>query len=289
MLVVGDLGYGMIESFIAKCPKQYVNAGVAEQDMIGIATGLALEGKIVFAYSIANFAVLRCLEQIRNDAAYHDANLKIVAMGGGFSYGALGMSHHATEDLAIVRAMPNITMFTPGDDWEVVQAVEMLVRTPGTGYVRLDKMSAGNTSKKDEQFILGKARILTEGNALTFVTCGGILKVVLEVAEELRKKDDIQVRVMSCPTMKPFDREAILNAAQETGGIVTVEEHTLEGGLGGLVAEILMDTHVIPQKFLRMGLKAGFSSIVGSQTYLQEKYGLGRDSIRQSALDLIRS
>src|ERR1041385_4546417 len=122
MLVTGDLGFGVLDEFSKKFPKQYLNAGVAEQNMTGVATGLALEGRIVFTYSIGNFPTLRCLEQIRNDAAYHGANVKVVAIGGGFSYGALGMSHHATEDLSIMRAIPGLTVVSPGDDWEQSQA-----------------------------------------------------------------------------------------------------------------------------------------------------------------------
>src|SRR3954468_17255260 len=134
-LITGDLGFGVLDPFEKKFPKQYLNAGVAEQNMTGLATGLALEGRVVFTYSIGNFPTLRCLEQIRNDAAYHEANVKIIAIGGGFSYGALGMSHHATEDLAILRAIPGITVVAPGDDLETRGATRALVETPGTCYL----------------------------------------------------------------------------------------------------------------------------------------------------------
>lgn len=286
-LIVGDLGFGMVESFIAKRPKQFLNVGVAEQNMIGVATGLALEGYRVFCYSIANFGSLRCLEQIRNDACYHDANVNIVAMGGGFSYGALGISHHATEDLAILRALPAITVVAPSDDWEAGQATRALAAASGVGYLRLDKMSAPvTTAHGAERFELGRSRRLRSGKALTFVTAGGIAKVVLEVADKLAA-EGISCRVESMHTIKPLDHDAIALAAKETGGIITVEEHTIDGGLGSAVAELLLDRGQIPARFKRMGLRAGFSSVVGSQTYLQKRYGLDADAIYSTARQLI--
>src|SRR5438132_8604820 len=142
MVVTGDLGFGVLDRFATQCPDQYLNVGVAEQNLTGVATGLALDGHIVFTYSIANFPTLRCLEQIRNDACYHDANVKVVAIGGGFSYGPLGMSHHATEDLAILRALPNMTVVPPGDDSAAGCATTPLMNTRGTSHLRLDRSSA---------------------------------------------------------------------------------------------------------------------------------------------------
>lgn len=171
MLVTGDLGFGVLDRFAAAYPKQFINAGVAEQNMTGLATGLALEGRIVFTYSIANFSTLRCLEQIRNDAAYHGANVKVVAIGGGFSYGALGISHHATEDIAVMRAMPDVTVVCPGDDWEAAEATSALVSHQGTCYLRLDRSSAA-TPPSSERFELGKARVVAEGNDIALVCTG---------------------------------------------------------------------------------------------------------------------
>ena len=139
MLITGDLGFGVLDDYRRRFPQQFINAGVAEQNMTGIATGLALEGHVVFTYSIANFVFMRCLEQIRNDAAYHDCNVNVVAVGGGFSYGPLGISHHATEDLAIMRSLPGVTVVSPGDDWEAAEATEAIAREPGTCYLRLDR------------------------------------------------------------------------------------------------------------------------------------------------------
>src|SRR3954463_15148368 len=146
MLITGDLGFAVLDDYRKRFPRQFINAGVAEQNMTLVATGMALEGHIVFTYSIGNFPTLRCLEQIRNDAAYHGANVKVVAIGGGFSYGALGMSHHATEDLAILRAI-GLTVVAPGCDWEAAEAVNALVEKEGTCYLRLDRPSTGSTER----------------------------------------------------------------------------------------------------------------------------------------------
>lgn len=278
-LITGDLGFGVLDEFSKTRPHQFLNAGVAEQNMTGLATGLALDGRIVFTYSIANFPTLRPLEQIRNDAAYHGANVNVVAIGGGFSYGALGISHHATEDLAILRALPGVTVVSPGDDWETECAVAELAALPGTTYLRLDKSSAGRTQRPGERFELGKARTLREGTDVTLVATGGILGVALAAADELRDRQGIQCRVLSMHTINPLDTAALVSAAHETGGIITVEEHTVAGGLGGAVAETLLESGDVPRAFHRIGLRAGFSSIVGTQDYLRAAYELDAPAI----------
>ena len=278
LLITGDLGFNVLNAFAERFPRQYLNAGVAEQNMTGLATGLAMEGRVVFTYSIANFPTLRCLEQIRNDACYHAANVKVVAIGGGFSYGALGVSHHATEDLSILRSLPELTVVAPGDDWEAAEATSALVTAPGTCYLRLDRSSAPATNRPEEQFQLGRARVIREGEDMTLMTVGGILRIALEAAERL-VGEGIECRVVSMHTVKPLDREAILAACRETGGIVTIEEHTIDGGLGGAVAEVCLDAGVFPQTFHRIGLRAGFSSIVGDQDFLRSQYGMDARAI----------
>lgn len=287
-LITGDLGFGVLTQFAERFPRQFLNAGVAEQNMTGIATGLALEGRIVFTYSIANFPTLRCMEQIRNDACYHGLNVKIVAIGGGFSYGPLGISHHATEDLSILRSLPDITVVAPGDMWEAKEATSALVDTPGTCYLRIDKSKAAKTQKPGEKFRLGQARTVREGGGITLISTGGILGEVLKAAEVLSQKG-IECRVLSMHTVKPLDRQTVLDACKQTGGIVTVEEHTISGGLGGAVAEACLDAGVIPKHFLRIGLRAGFSSIVGSQDYLRCQYGMDEKSICESVIRLLSS
>jgi transketolase len=287
MLLTGDLGFGVFEEFSESFPKQFLNVGVAEQNLIGIATGLALEGRIPFTYSLANFPSLRCLEQIRNDACYHDANVKVVCMGGGFSYGALGISHHATEDLSILRALPQLTIVAPGDDWEMGEATSALVETPGTCYLRIDKTSAGLTNRSNEVFHLGKARILRDGNDITLISIGGILNETLKAATLLEQKG-INCRVVSLHTLKPLDQDAIFDAATNTGGIITVEEQTILGGLGGSIAEICLENQVIPPVFYRIGLRDCFSCVVGSQDYLRTQYNMDTNQITAKVIQLLK-
>ena len=278
MLLTGDLGFGVLNNFAERFPRQYLNVGVAEQNLTGVATGLALEGRIVFTYSIANFPTLRCLEQVRNDVCYHEANVKIVSIGGGFSYGPLGISHHATEDLAILRALPNMTVVAPCNLWEVKEATRALVEATGPALLRIDKSTAASIVRPGEKFQLGRARQLRDGEDITLVAAGGIMEEVLAAADMLVERG-IQCRVLSMATIKPLDVESLVRAVHGTGGIVTVEEHTVIGGLGGAVAEILLEMGCIPTCFHRVGLRAGFSSIVGSQKYLRKVYGMDAPAI----------
>ena len=287
ILITGDLGFGVFNDFRKNYPDQFLNVGVAEQNMTGVATGLALEGHIVFTYSIANFPTLRCLEQIRNDACYHDADVKIVSIGGGFSYGSLGISHHATEDLAIMRSLPNITVVSPCGLWETGEATKAIIQQSGTCFLRLDKSSGDDSPRsKDEKFQLGKARILKNGSDVTIFVTGGILEEV-EVAVAALEEAGISCMIVSIHTLKPLDKETILNVCGETPVTVTVEEHTVYGGLGGAIAEVLMDNGVYPKSFVRIGLEAGFSSLVGSQKYLRKQYGLDAEAIVQKIRTLV--
>lgn len=285
LLITGDLGFGVFEEFEKEFPRQYLNAGVAEQNMTGLATGLALEGRTVFTYSIGNFPTLRCLEQIRNDVCYHKADVKIVSIGGGFSYGALGFSHHATEDLAILRSLPEMTVVAPGDLWEASEATSAIADRSGPCYLRLDKSSAGKTQKPGEKFEIGKARTVREGNDLTLIVSGGILGMALSAAARLGD-EGIYCRVISLHTLKPIDSEVLLRAARETGGIVTIEENTLFGGMGSAVAEILLDHNVQPKRFSRIGLDNQLTTAVGSQDHLRKTYGMDEETLVQRVRDL---
>ena len=277
VLLTADLGYGVFEEFESRFPGQYFNVGVAEQNMTGVASGLSLEGKKVVTYSIGNFPTLRCLEQIRNDACYHDANITVVASGGGFSYGSLGMSHHATEDLAILRSLPNISVVAPCTANEAGEAITAMIQGGGVGYLRLDKTSADNSSI-ERPFIIGKSRRYKEGKDITLVATGGILDDVNIASVEL-KKLGIDARVVGMHSIKPIDIDEIIDAATNTGGIVTVEEHNKDGGLGSAISEVCMDFGVIPKKFLRIGLDNMYSSIVGSQQYLRSRYEMDSEAI----------
>ena len=254
--------------------------------MIGVATGMALEGFKMFTYSIANFATLRCLEQIRNDACYHQANVNVVSIGGGFGYGSLGVSHHATEDLSILRALPDITVVSPCELWEVMEATEALIGIPGTTYLRLDKSHARETRKAGEKFVLGKIRTVRDGSDVSFFATGSILEEALVAAEYL-EKENISVRVHSVHTLKPFDIETVICAVDETRNIVTIEEHTVDGGLGGVIAENLLELGHVPRKFHRVGLRSEFASVVGSQNFLRQCYKMDANSICEQVKEMI--
>jgi transketolase len=278
MLLTGDLGFGVLTDFARQFPRQYLNVGVAEQNLTGLAAGLALEGRVVFTYSIANFPILRCLEQVRNDVCYHRANVKVVSIGGGFSYGGLGMSHHATEDLSMARALPNLEVVAPGDIEETVVLTRALAARPGPGYLRLDKSAAPPTPLDAAAFRFGQAREVRPGRAATIIATGGILGEALQAAGQLAARG-LECRVLSLPVVKPLDGAAITRAVEETGGLVTLEEHNLSGGMGSAIAEYLLDHNLRPGFFLRLGLPDAFPKVVGSQTYLRQLYGLDANSI----------
>lgn len=284
VLLTGDLGFGVFEEFEARFPGQYFNVGIAEQNMMGLAAGLSLEGKKVVAYSIGNFASLRCLEQIRNDVCYHDASVTIVASGGGFSYGSLGMSHHTTEDLAILRALPNMIVVAPCTREEAKEATKQLVSGKGVGYLRLDKTAAEEYAEA-QPFSIGKSRIFREGNDITLIATGGILEEAVLAANEL-ESFGLDVKIVGIHTVKPIDKEEILKSARETGGLVVIEEHNKDGGLGSAVAEVCMDQGVLPKIFLRVALDNNFSSIVGTQHYLRAQYNINHSAIVSSVKKL---
>lgn len=278
LLLTGDLGFGVLDNFASRFPRQFLNAGVAEQNMSGMAAGLALEGHTVFTYSIGNFPTLRCLEQIRNDICYHHANVKIVCVGGGMSYGPVGMSHHATEDLAILRSLPGMLVLSPCDVWEAAEAARYLVTHRGPTYIRLDKSTAPLTTRPGESFQPGSIRTVRDGADATLAAAGGILAEALLAADALAEQG-IFCRVLSVHTVKPLDADTLMAAASETGGIISIEEHAVNGGLGGAIAETLMEAGAFPGFFVRMGLHDTFSSIVGSQQYLRKMYALDAAAI----------
>jgi len=285
-LIVGDLGFGVVEPFAKQFPAQFLNAGVAEQNLTGVAAGMALMGRVVFTYSIANFPTLRCLEQIRNDVCYHRVNVKIVALGGGFAYGALGVTHHATEDLAVMRSLPEMTVVAPGDPIEAEFATRAIIAQPGPCYLRLGRSGEPVLHRSGVDFELGKAIQLRDGNDLTIISTGGMLSTALDTAAQLDVRG-ISSRVLSMHTLKPLDEDAIANAACETGAILTLEEHSRIGGLGGAVAEVLAEMEGRRVPFRRIGLPPGFAPLAGSQEYLRAAHGLGTDSVVQSVLNLL--
>ena len=277
-IVTGDLGFGVLKPFFEQLPKQIINAGIAEQNMTSVAAGLALTGKTVFTYSIGNFPTLRCIEQIRNDCAYHNANVKVVCVGGGFVYGGLGMSHHATEDIAIMRALPNVTVFAPGDLIEAEHTTYAVYNTPGTCYLRLGRGGEKQIHADSLKFEVGKAICVNNGSKISIFSTGAIFEEVSR-ALELLKKEKIQPAAYTFPTVKPIDREIIEKIAKEFSTIVTVEEHNLCGGFGSAVAEVLAEMNGAKAMLKRIALDDKYSCIVGSQKYLRKEYHIDAETI----------
>jgi len=253
-------------------PERVLDVGVAEANMVGISAGLALCGKIPFAATIAVFASMRCYEQIRSDVCYQNLDVKIVGVGAGFKYGPLGATHHATEDIAIMRVLPNMTIVVPADGRETRKATAALAAHPGPAYLRLGRTGEPEVYRDDYEFQLGRAVTLRAGTDLSIIAAGLVLPNVMRAADALHERG-IQARILNMHTVKPIDKAAILSAARETGAIISVEEHSIIGGLGSAVAEILAEGQLaIP--FRRIGLQDIFSGI-GTQEQLWEKYGMG--------------
>ena len=286
-MVLADIGYGEIEPFRDTFPERYYNVGVAEQNMTGVACGIAMEGNIAITYSIANFPTLRCLEQIRNDVCYHNANVKIVIIGGGVSYGALGMSHHSTEDIAIMRALPNMVVEVPCDNYEAIAATHAMIEYDGPFYYRCGYKGEKDIHAGPIDFKIGKANIVSEGKDITLMFAGPIGSEVVEAAEML-KAEGINCRVVSMHTIKPIDKDMILDSAKNTGGIVTVEEHNLMGGLGSAVAEVLCDEGVSPAKFKRLAFPDVNVAKIGGQKWIRDQYGLQARGIADSVRQLLK-
>ncbi len=277
-IVTGDLGFGVLRPFWEELPDQIINAGIAEQNMTSIAAGLALQGKIVYTYSIGNFPTLRCIEQIRNDCAYHDANVKVVCVGGGFVYGSLGMSHHATEDIAMMRSLPNVTVVAPGDLVEAACATKAIYETPGTCYLRLGRGGEKQIHESIDDFRIGKAIKIQDGEKIAVFSTGAIFDEVDEACKAL-SEEGIVPTVYTFPTVKPIDKEVILQCASEYDAIITVEEHNLSGGFGSAVAEVLAEDTSVKAKLVRVALDDRYSCIVGSQKYLRQQYSIDSKAI----------
>lgn len=285
-LITGDLGFGVLKPFWERLPDQFINAGIAEQNMTSAAAGMALEGKTVFTYSIGNFPTLRCLEQIRNDCAYHGANVKIVCVGGGFVYGSLGMSHHATEDIAVMRALPGVAVLCPGDLIEAEEATKAIAKYPGTCYLRLGRGGEKRIHDHVDNFEIGKAIKIHDGEKIAIFSTGAIFEEVAG-AEAILAEHDIYPAVYTFPTVKPIDRAAIARCAADFDMIVTVEEHNIAGGFGSAVAEVLAE---LPERasLLRIGIHDTYSSIVGSQKYLRSQFGLDSGGIATQVLEALQ-
>jgi len=274
-----------LSHFAEMFPDRLFNVGIAEQNMVGMASGLANGGKIPFVAAAACFLTARALEQIKNDVAYTDTNVKLCGVSTGLAYGPLGGTHHSIEDIAWLRAIANMTIIVPADPSETEQAVRAAADFVGPVYLRLSRMGVPVVHDADYRFEIGKAVRLRDGNDITLAACGTLVPRALAAAVML-EAEGIQARVINVATVKPIDREAIIAAAVETGGIVTAEEHTIYGGFGSAVAEVVATTHPVPMRILGV---PGVFAPTGSPEFLLEHFGLTAQGIRDAALDLVES
>ena len=256
-LITGDLGFGVLKPYWEQLPDQFINAGIAEQNMTSVAAGMALEGKTVFTYSIGNFPTLRCLEQIRNDCAYPKANVKIVCVGGGFVYGS-------------------------GDLVEAEEATKAIAAYPGTCYLRLGRGGEKRIHDRIDNFEIGKAIKIRDGEKVAVFSTGAIFDEIGS-AVEILEGSGINPAVYTFPTVKPIDREVIEHCAENYDLIVTVEEHNIVGGFGSAVAEVISELRS-HGRLIRIGLNDTYSSLVGNQKYLRSQFGLDAKGIADRIL-----
>jgi len=283
--LVSDIGNITFDSFRKEFPDRFLNVGVAEANMIGVSAGLALCGKTPVAYTIASFEVFRAFEQIRDDVCYQNLPVKIVGVGGGLAYSTLGPTHHTVEDFAMFRAVPNITVVCPADPVEAELLAVAAIERDGPVYIRLAKAGEPRIHSGDFPIQIGRAIRMADGGDITLIATGIMVGKALGAAEILRRQG-IYAGVINMHTLKPLDQDAVLEVARETGTIVTVEEHSVFGGLGGAVAEVLAEEEP-GVRLKRLGLPDRFCSQYGTQEYLLDQFGLSPEGISRSVRELI--
>ena len=284
--VVNDsVGSSKLNQFGQMFPIRLVNVGIAEQNMVGVGAGLANGGLIPFVTGASPFLTGRALEQIKADLAYSNQNVKLCGISSGMAYGELGPTHHSIEDVAWLRAIANMIVIVPADPGETAQAVEAAARTYGPMYIRISRLPVPIVHNEDYRFEIGKAALLREGNDVTLIANGVLVTRALEAADILAQKG-VRARVLNMSTVRPLDKEAVLAAAAETGAIVTAEEHTVFGGLGSAVAEVVVQNKPVPMRLLGV---PGVFAPTGSASWLLEHFGLNAQGICDAALDLLKT
>lgn len=285
VLASDSRGSAAMGPFAESYPDQFVEVGIAEQNIVGIAAGLAHSGKKPFVTSPACFLSMRSIEQIKVDVAYSGTNVKLIGISGGISYGALGMSHHSLQDIAVARAIPGLAVVLPADRHETKRLTEELVNYEGGVYVRIGRNPVEDVYESDNyEFAIGKAVMMREGNDVTIISAGETVRVALD-AHELLAQWGISCRVLNMHTIKPLDEEAILKAARETGSIVTLEEHSIYGGLGAAVAEVIVQHHPVPMRILGIPDEP---AIAGKTAEVFRHYGLFADNVANVARSIMQ-
>lgn len=287
-VLVGDIGTFTFDPFRGAFPKRFLNMGIAEANMMGVSAGLALSGKIPFVYTIAPFVTMRCFEQIRVDVCYQNLNVKVVGVGTGLAYSTLGPTHQTVEDIAIMRALPNMTIISPADPLETEKVTRAVVEYQGPVYIRLAKSGEPVIYESDYEYKIGKGVILKDGEDITFIATGVAVYNAIIAADKL-SKEGISVRLINMHTLKPLDSEIIIKSANETGAIITIEEHSIIGGLGSGVSEVISEQ--IPKKILfqRVGLLDTFSRDYGTHEQIQALHKLSPEYIVDCAKRLLKT
>jgi transketolase len=280
-----SLSSSKLEMFRERFPDRLINVGIAEQDLVGIAAGLANGGKRPFACGASCFLTGRALEQIKVDLAYSEARVTLCGMSAGVAYGPLGPTHHSIEDLAWLRAISGLTVVVPADEAETAYSVRAAADHPGPVFIRLSRMPLGAVHSPGHVFELGRAGRLREGDDVTLIANGVMVERALEAAEDLAGRG-VEARVLNMATLEPIDRQAIASAARETRGIVTIEEHTVHGGLGSAVAEVVVATHPVPMKILGF---PGVFAPTGPTSFILEHFGLTASGICGATLELLET
>ena len=274
VMLSGDIGNRLFDKFKDANPDRFFNCGVAEQNMMGLAAGMAMSGMRPVAYTITPFITSRCLEQIRTDACYHELPVTIVAVGAGLAYAGLGPTHHACEDIALLRALPNMKVVCPADAWEVRGALRSALQQDSPVYIRMGKKGEPVIHKEvPADFALGRAITIEEGRDVCLLSTGNMLPEAIEAGHALKEKG-ITARVVSFHTVKPLDEACLGEAFAKFKLVATIEEHSLIGGFGSAVAEWVVDNTVRPQKFLRIGTPDKFFKKSGEQEFAREELGL---------------
>jgi transketolase len=284
VLTSDSRGSASMTDFAKALPEQLVEVGIAEQDLVGISAGLAACGKKPFAASPACFLSMRSIEQIKVDVAYSNTNVKLIGISGGVSYGALGMSHHSLQDIAVIRAIPGISIILPADRHEAKKMTEALLEHEGPVYVRIGRNPVEDVyDNTDFKYEIGKAVSMRQGKDITIIATGETVKPAVDASDAL-KVEGINCRVLNMHTIKPLDEKAIIKAAEETGHIITIEEHSLFGGLGAAVAEIVVQNKPVPVRILGI---ADEPAIAGTGPEIFEHYGLNSSNLCKIAKEML--
>ena len=281
ILLTADLGYMLMEPFMERFPSRFINVGVAEQNMVGLATGLAEAGFVPFVYSIAPFAVLRPYEFIRNGPILHELPARIVGVGGGFEYGNAGVTHHALEDIAVMRAQPGITVIAPADHQQTASALLETWNLPGPIYYRLGKDDKTTVPGLDGNFALGRAQLIRKGSDLLMVSMGSVTSEVANAAEVLASRG-IQCSVLVVASLNPAPEDDLARYLSQFPVAMTVETHYLAGGLGSLVSEVVAERQ-INCRTVRCGVRRMPNDVFGSQDYLHHINGLSSEALVETA------